>query len=173
MAVTVTGSISVAASAEDVRSAVTGAAKETGRRSISIAAAWSIASGVAAGLADKIWADTRTVLTTATDTLDLAALMTDAFGAVTTFVKLRAIVIAAAAGNTTTLTIRRPAGATGVPLFAAISDALAPLSAGGFFAWCDPNAGVTITAGTADLIEVVNSAGGTALYDVAIVGTSA
>lgn len=173
MAVSVTGSIGISGSVEDVRTAIAGAEKETGRRSLAVSAAWSIAAGTAAGLADKAWSGTRTVLTGATDVIDLNALLTDAFGAVTTFVKLRAILIAAALTNTTTLQIARPAAATGVPLFAATSDALAALSAGGFFCWCDPNAGVTVTASTGDILNVINSGGGTAMYDVLIAGTSA
>jgi hypothetical protein len=173
MAVTVTGNVAVSLNASDQRTAVTGAANETGTRSAAVAASWAIATGVAAGLADKIWSDTRTVGSAATDVIDLATILTNAFGSVETFAKLRAIVIAAASTNTTALTITRPAAATGVPLFAAISDALAPLNAGGFFVWCDPAVGVVVTAATGDLLHVVNSGGGSATYSIAVVGTSA
>jgi hypothetical protein len=172
MAVSVSGSISVSVSLSDVRSAVTGALKETGNRAVSIAAAWGISTGTTAGLADKIWGDTRTVLTTATDTVDLATVLTNAFGTVETFIRVKAVVVVAGLANTTTLTVARPA-ANGALLFAAVSDALAPISGGGFVAWCDPGTGFVVTAGTVDLISVINSAGGTATYDIAVVGTSA
>ena len=173
MAVTVAGSVSVSLNASDQRTSVTGAANETGTRTASVNGAWQIASGLTAGLADKIWSDTRTVGASATDSIDFAAVLVNAFGSIETFVKVRAVVIVAAPTNTTTLTIQRPAAATGLPIFAAISDALAPLSAGGFFAWCDPAAGVTVTPGTGDLLNVVNSGGGSASYSVAVIGTSA
>jgi hypothetical protein len=176
MAVRVTGSVSISINVSDVRDTVTGALKETGNRAVAIAASWSIASGTAAGQADKIWGDTRTPPgggAGGTDVVDLAAVLTNAYGTVETFVKVKAIVIVASATNTTTLQIARPAAATGAPLFAAISDALAPLSAGGGFAWFDPAAGFTVTPATGDIINVVNSAGASATYDIAVVGTSA
>jgi len=172
MAVTVTGWIKLLASINDARTVVSGAAKEAGARNASIDAGWDVANGTTAGRADKVWADTRTVTTGATDSLYLAGTLTNAFGEVVTFVKLRAIAIKAAAANTTTLQVARPAS-NGVLLFAAASDALFALSAGGFFCWADPAAGFAVTAGTGDLLSIINSAGATASYDIVLVGTSA
>lgn len=172
MAVSVTGSIRLLSSIKDERTAVTGATNEVGVRNAALDAAWLVASGTAAGLADKVWSDTRVVTTGATDSLDLAGTLTDAFGSVVTFVKIRAIIFSAASTNTTTLTISRVATA-GVPLFAADGDAIAPLSAGGFFCWADPAAGLTVTATTDDILSIVNSAGASATYSITVVGTSA
>ena len=173
MAVSVTGNLHLVAALDDVRSAVTGSSRESGRRSMAFDVAWQIASGTAASQADRIWADTRTVADGATDALDLSGTLTDAFGATVSFATLKAIVIAAASANTTTLTLARPAGATGVTLFAATSDALAPISAGGLVCWVNPAAGLTVTNSTADIINVVNSASAAANYDVILIGTSA
>jgi hypothetical protein len=173
MAVTVSGSVSVAFNAIDQRTSVTGAANETGTRTAAVSGTWAIATGLTAGLADKIWSDVRTVGTGATDSIDFAAVLINAFGTIETFVKVKAVVIVAASTNTTTLQIARPAAATGLPIFAATSDALAPLSAGGFFAWCDPAAGVTAVAGTADILTVINASGASATYSIAVAGTSA
>lgn len=171
MAVNVNGNIHLTASIADVRTAVAGSALETGRRDAAVDTAWQILTGTAAGLADKVWSDTRIVTTGATDSLDLAGTLTNGFGEVVTFAKLRAILIVAAAANTTTLQIARPA-ANGILLFAAVSDALATLSAGGFFCWADPAAGFAVTAATADLLSIINSAGASATYTVILVGTS-
>lgn len=173
MPVTVSGSVGVSCSVTDQRTSVSGALNETGSRTAAVSAAWAIATGTAAGLADKCWSDIRSPAGSATEIIDCSGLVTNAFGSVESFVKVRAVVIVAASTNTTTLQIARPAGATGLPLFAAVSDALAPLSAGGFFGWADPAAGVTVTAGTGDLIHVINSAGATASFTIAIIGTSA
>lgn len=170
MAVNVNGNIRLTASITDARSAVAGATNELGSRIIPFDAGWLIGPGTAAGLADKVWSSTDTVLTTATNTIDLAGVLTDAFGAVITFAKVRAFLVFAASANTTTIQVARPA-ANGSPFFAAASDALAPISAGGFACWCDPQAGFAVAGGT-DLVSIINSAGATATYTVVVVGTS-
>jgi len=135
---------------------------------------WSWSSGVAINQADKIFADQRTLTTGATEDLDLAGVLAPLFGAtLLTFVKLKAFVLFNLITNTTNITVSRPAGSTGVPIFAAVSDALAAIKPGGCFAWWDPSlAGVAVTAGTGDLITITNSAGASCVYDVIIVGTS-
>lgn len=178
MAVLVSGNIIVGVDVTDARSAVAGAAKSVGSRRIFGTFAWQIASGIAAGQGDKVWADSRVVTTGATDTFDLATggTLVDEFGAAVVFAKLRAVVLfangIAGVANTTTLQLARPA-ANGVPLYAAVSDALAAISAGGLIVWADPAVGVVPVAATADLITVVNSAGASAGYDIFFVGTSA
>ena len=49
---------------------------------------------------------------------------------------------------------------------------VAIVTGGGLFFWYDPN-GAAVTAGTADLLTMINLSGGTALtYKILIVGTS-
>ncbi|MFA5895902.1 MAG: hypothetical protein WC985_03245 [Thermoplasmata archaeon] len=69
------------------------------------------------------------------------------------------------------LSIFRPAAATGVPLFLAISDGLV-LPAGGLFLWsCGAtDTGVTVTAATGDLISVLETAALPVTYLVMIAG---
>lgn len=131
-----------------------------------------LATGVSSGQADKIFHDQRTLAASATEDLDLAGGLTDAFGAALTFVKLKAIIIKAAATNVNNVNFSRPA-ANGVPLFAAASD-LIPVLPDGLFAWSAPGAGITVTGGTGDLLTFTNSGAGTSVtYDVIIIGTSA
>jgi hypothetical protein len=173
MAVTLSGNLNLLWSILDQRTAVTGAANESGSRSISLGSTITIVSGTAAGQVDKVWSDTRVVTTGATDSIDLAGTLTDSFSAVTTFVKVRAILAVAAGANTTTLSAARPA-ANGSIVFAAASDQIAGVSFGGIiFAWADLQAGVAVAAGTTDLFSVINSAGASATYSIAVLGTSA
>ena len=173
MAVSVSGNIQLLAQIIDARTSVVGAANEQGSRIISISNGLGIVTGTAAGQMDKVWSDTRTVLTTATDSIDLAGTLTDSFGAVVTFLKLRAILAVAALTNTTTLQCARPA-ANGCTLFGAASGSLAPVSFGGVLIyWADPQAGQPVAAGTTDLINIINGAGASAVYTIAILGTSA
>lgn len=139
----------------------------------SLVHAASLVSGTGAGAADRVFTDERTLVASATEDLDLAAVLVDAFGAAITFAKIKALIIAAAAGNTNNINVSRPAGATGVPLFLAISDGFV-LPPGFCNAWFGEGAGVVVTPGTGDLITITNAAGGTPVtYKVIIIGTSA
>ena len=131
---------------------------------------WSTGTGT--DQADKMFSDTRTLGASATEDLDLAASLADGLGGTITFVKLKALIVKAASANTNNVVVSRPA-ANGVPLFAAVSDAI-PVLPGGVFAWVSPGAGITVTPATGDLVTITNSAGTTSVnYDVIIIGTSA
>lgn len=132
-----------------------------------------LATGTGNNQADKVFAATRTVTASSTDALDLAGILTDPFGVTLTIVKLKALLVRAAAGNTNNVRVNRPA-TNGVPLFLAASDGIDVLP-GGLFLWVAPNAtGVTVTPATGDLINCDNSGSGTSVtYDVVIIGTSA
>lgn len=133
----------------------------------------SWASGTGANQADRIWHDRRTIAASGNEDLDLAGSLTDAFGATITFARIKAVVVAAASGNTNNVNVSRP-GSNGVPLFLAASDGI-PVRPGGLFLWVAPDAtGVAVTAGTGDLLNVANSGAGTGVtYDIAVIGASA
>ena len=133
----------------------------------------SLASGTGANQADRIFSDTRTLTASATEDLDLAGSLTDAFGATITFARIKAIMVSAAAANTNNVNVAR-AAANGVPLFLAAGDAV-PVLPGGILLWAAPNAAaIAVTAGTGDLITVTNSGAGTSVtYDIVIIGASA
>jgi hypothetical protein len=144
----------------------------TAEMPFNVSVAISLASGTGANQADKVWTDTRTLTTGATDSLDLAGTLTDVYGATITLARVKAILIKAASGNTTDLQLARPA-ANGLVLFAAASDAIT-IKPGGFIAWGAPDAtAIPVTAGTGDLISVVNAAGASATYDIVVIGASA
>ena len=134
---------------------------------------FKLASGVGLGQADKLWHDQRTINASATDPIDLAGALVDALGDVVVFARIKAIIVAAAAANVNNVNVVRD-GANGVPLFLAAGDGIG-VQPGGLFVWVAPTAaGVIVTAGTGDLLNMVNSGGGSSVtYDVIIIGASA
>jgi len=132
----------------------------------------SLANGTGAGQADRVFTDERTLAASATEDLDLAGVLVDAFGQAITFVKIKAVIIKAAAGNVNDVQVTRPAS-NGVPLFLAAGDGIA-IKPGGAFAWYCSGTGVTVTGATGDLLTITNSGAGTGVtYDIVIIGTSA
>lgn len=132
-----------------------------------------LTNGTGVGQGDRMWSDQRTVTASATDSVDLSGTLTDAFGATLTFAKIKAVYVEALSTNTNNVVVTRPAS-NGVPLFAAAGDALALRPSESFFWGGSAGAGVTVTAGTGDLIDFVNSAGGSSVvYNVVVIGTSA
>lgn len=133
-----------------------------------------LASGTGASQADMIFHDQRTLAASATEDLDLAAVLVDPLtGAAQTYARIKLLFISAASGNTNDVQVTRPA-ANGVPIFLAASDGVA-IKPNGCLVIHAPNAaGYAVTAGTGDLITVTNSAGSTSVtYDVIIIGASA
>src|SRR3569833_406938 len=96
----------------------------------------SMPTGVATGKADQIFTDTRTVTASGTDALDLAGSLTGPLGGTLTFVKLKGLLVRAAAANSNNVRVNRPAS-NGVPLFLAASDG-GDVLPGGIFLWVAP-----------------------------------
>jgi hypothetical protein len=132
-----------------------------------------LAQGTGAGQADMIWSDRFTIAASATQAVDLAGSLAGPFGGTLTFARIKMVVVMAAAGNTNNVNVVSDT-TNGPLLFLAKGDGI-PVKPGGLFTWFDPSAGgAVITPGTADLINLVNSAAGTPVtVDVVIVGASA
>lgn len=141
--------------------------------SINYAKTISLASGTGSGQGDMMWHDQRTIAASGTDSLDLAGVLTNAFGVTQTFARIKGVLVAAASGNTNNVNVTRDA-TNGVPLFLAASDGI-PVRPGGLFVWMATDAtAVPVTAGTGDLLVIANSGAGTSVtYDVIILGASA
>jgi hypothetical protein len=140
---------------------------------VSYSVRYDLTSGTGAGQADMMWHDRRTLTASATEDLDLAGVLVNAFGDTQTFARVKAVIVAAASGNTNNVNVTRPAS-NGVPLFLAAGDGI-PVRPGGMFWWVATDAtAVAVTAGTGDLLTFTNSAGSTSVtYDVIIIGASA
>ncbi|MFI9558873.1 hypothetical protein [Nonomuraea endophytica] len=140
---------------------------------VKLAQQMNFAQGAGAGQADMIWHNTSTIAASGTDSLDLAGTaLQNPWGANLTFARIKLLLVRAAAGNTNNVNVTRPAS-NGVPWALAAGDGF-PVVPGGVFFWYAPTAaGVVVTATTGDLIDIVNSAGGTSVtYDIVIVGAA-
>lgn len=139
---------------------------------VRLARQMNFAQGAGAGQADMIWSDQRTIAASGTDALDLAGVLAGPFGGTLTFARIKMLLVVAALGNTNNVNVVMPAS-NGVPLFLAAADGIA-VKPGGMLLWHDPSAaGVAVTAGTGDLLNIVNSGGGTGVtYDIHLVGAS-
>jgi hypothetical protein len=134
---------------------------------------WKLAtSGTGASQADLMFSDQRTLVQSANEDLDLAGALTSPLGTTFLAVKCKAIAIFAAAANPGNLTVGR--GATnGFPWISAVSAGVV-IPPGGGNCWYAPAAGITVVAGTADLLNIAAAATtGSYVYDVHLLGTSA
>ncbi len=119
--------------------------------------------GTGAGQANVIYRATRTLNASATEDLDLSGTaLTDGLGASVALTKVKAILVHAAAANTT------------FSLFVAANDAI-PVKPGGTLVLTAPALpGMTVVpvlAGATDLLTVTNSAGSTPVsYDIVVIG---
>ena len=133
----------------------------------------ALATGTGASQADLLFSDQRTLSASGTEDLDLAGSLTDPLGATLTFVKIKAIIIKAASGNTNDVEVK-PATSNGFTgPFNDASDTLV-IPAGGMIALTAPVSGWAVTAGTGDLLTITNGSSGTSVtYDIILIGTSA
>ena len=141
-------------------------------QSFSHAAADALTAGTGSGQADVIWADERTLAADATEDLDLAGSLADAFGDTVTFVDVKAILIENTSTTASVISIS-PAAANGFTgPFADASDQL-NIPAGGAVLLSHPGAGWTVTAGTGDKITMTEESTLEGKYKITIVGATA
>ena len=115
-----------------------------------------------------LFQDTRTLAASAGEDLDLAGVLADALGATIAAAEITAVYIEAHAANTNDVVLTRPAS-NGVPLFLLASGGV-NVGPGDFFLLTNRK-GITVTAGTGDLLHVANGGAGTSVtYDVIVLG---
>jgi len=144
-----------------------------------------LASGTAVGQADLVFHDQRTLVASASEDLDLAGVLADAFGATLTVVRVKGLIIAArgvtnSEGVTTTPNVNNVVvgAAAGAPWTTLLNSTgtvtLRPGAVFAAFAGDTDATGYAVTATTADLLKVANSAGGSSVtYDIVVIGASA
>lgn len=147
----------------------------SGRATQSLSRSVSLASGTGAGQADRLFSDRRTLAASATEDLDLAGVLLDAFGSTITFARVKGLVIAAAAGNSNNVVVGNASSNAWATLLGATHTLT--LRPGAFVAVGTGAAdatGYAVTASTGDLLKVANSgAGSSVTYDIHIIGCSA
>lgn len=142
-----------------------------------IAKTWSVAlaDGALAGQANRIWQDTRTIVASGTDDLDLAGSLLDALGGAFSLARVKGLVVVAKADNVNNVVVGGAATNAWASMFGAATHTQV-LRPGEFFARAcgpaDPN-GHLVTAGTGDILRIANSGGGTPVtYDIAVFGAA-
>lgn len=131
----------------------------------------TLENGTATGQASKIFSDQRTLAASATESLDLAASLVDALGSTLTFATIKAIYIKASADNTNDVIVGGAASNAFYGPFDA-ADNTVQVKPGGAMLLVAPKTGWAVTASTADILKIANSAGTTGVtYDVVLVGT--
>lgn len=136
-----------------------------------IALTW--ANGTGADQANRLFHDTRTLSTGANEDLDLVGSLTDGLGQTFSPARFKLLLIYNKPANTTNLTIK-PGAANGIASpFGAAAHAVT-IPPGGIFLVAAPAAAAfALTAGTGDLLNIANSAGASADYDIVVIGASA
>lgn len=141
---------------------------------LSFARALGLANGTGANQADRIFHDTRTLTASANEDLDLAGVLTDAFGATITFARIKALIVAADAANTNNVIVGGAATNQFVNWVGAATHTVTVRPGGVLLLAGGDATGYAVTAGTGDLLRVANSAGGTSVtYSIVLVGASA
>jgi hypothetical protein len=141
---------------------------------LSYAQSVGMSSGVGASQADRIFTDHRTIAASGTDDLDVnAGGLLDPLGVVFTVVRLKLIVVKAAAANTNNVVM----GVGTNPITTILGGTTPTLNIrpGGLLVLAAPDAvAYGVTAATADILRFANSGAGTSVdYDVVLVGASA
>ena len=132
----------------------------------------SLTNGTGANQGNMLWHDQRTLGASATEDLDLAGVLADAFGVTQAFARVNTVVVVAAAGNTNNVNFSRTV-TNGAPIFLNSGDGI-PIPPGGWAAICFGASAVAaaITAATADKITIANAAGGSSVtYDIFVFGS--
>jgi hypothetical protein len=133
----------------------------------------NLTNGTAANQADLLWVDERTLAASATEDLDLAGVLADAFGSTLAAAEVVAIFVKADAANTNNVVLGDATAP--IPLFGGTNPTFS-VKPGGFFFVAAPNAAglLTVGAGATDDLKVTNSAGTTGVtYEIAILARSA
>jgi hypothetical protein len=149
-----------------------------GQREANIAKeyALTLADGVLAGQADRVWATTVAALAASSSTdHDLAGALVDPLLGTASFARVKGIIVAAYAANTNTVVVGAAATNPWVGLLGATHTVT--LRPGAVFAaMVGPAdlAGYAVVAGTGDLLRVANGGAGSSVgYDIAVIGCSA
>lgn len=168
MSPTLTATVTLSVTGKQVQARDLGSEVNPFAKAVSLA----FANGTGAGQADRVFADTRTLIASATEDLDLAGVLVDGDGATITFAKIKGVLLFADEANVNDVVVTRPA-TLGVPLMTAVSSGRA-VRPGGFDGWACPGPGIAVTPATGDLLTITNGAGGTPVtYTIVIIGTSA
>lgn len=129
-----------------------------------------LTNGTGANQASLVWSDQRTILASANDDIDLAGVLTDAFGATITFARIKTIVIKAADTNVNNVVVGG-ASSTFTTWVTGTNPAVL-VRPGGLLVLSAPDAtAYVVTATSADTFRITNGGAGTSVvYDIILIG---
>jgi hypothetical protein len=135
----------------------------------------TLADGAADDQADKVWHDSRTLASAASDDLDLTALVNTIFGSTVTisFAKIKAILIvntATTAGDD--LTVGGAIAQEWTAWVGAAGDKVR-VPADSCLLISNKKTGWTVTNGASDTLRITNAGANPITYKIAVLGTSA
>jgi hypothetical protein len=134
-----------------------------------------LVDGTGAGQANQVYRARRTLAASAFEDLDLSgASLQNPFGTNIAFARIKAVGIAALAANVNNVVVGGAPSNAWVGPFGAATHTKA-VRPGGFELWaCNDATGWPVTATTADLLRIANSAGGSSVtYDILLIGATA
>jgi hypothetical protein len=132
---------------------------------------FTLANGTGAEQGDRIYTTTAQITTAGTLSLDVnGGGLLDPFGGTFNLARLKLVYIASSKTNTTALTLLGDANSVPILNTAATTASLLPGDV--FLVSRRGSAGIAVTAGTGDIIKIVNAAGATANVDIILVGSS-
>lgn len=132
----------------------------------------SFTDGVGANNADLLFADERTLSASSSEDLDLAGVLSDAFGATITMAEVVGLIVYAAPGNTNNVVVGDATAP--VPLFGGTNPTVS-VKPGGIFVLFAPDAAgqFTVGAGSTDDLKITNSSSGSSVtYTIVVLGRS-
>lgn len=130
----------------------------------------SFADGAGNDQVNKWFSDSRNLLASATENLDLSGVLSDAFGVIVAFTAVKILAVFAKEANVNDVILGGAAATTWVGPFGAATHTIA-VRPGGVQFFCAPNTGWPVGAGATDLLKVLNGGGTTAVdYDIVIGG---
>jgi hypothetical protein len=130
-----------------------------------------LGSGTGYGKADIAFFDTRTLAASTSENLDLAGVLTDAFGQTIAAAKVKAIEIENPEASLSTLTVGAAASNTFLGPFTSATHSV-DLKPGDKAVFVS-RTGWTVAAGTGDILKVANGAGGSVNYNIKLIAASA
>lgn len=140
----------------------------TPKQRVLVQEALALASGTdAVNKADVFFSDTRQLAASASEDLDLAGVLADAFGATITAAEIVLVYVKAKAANTNSVIVGAASAPFAGPLGATGTYTIKP----GEYYLAVSQSGWAVGAGSTDDLKIANSAGGTAVdYDIVVIG---
>ncbi|MBF0410927.1 MAG: hypothetical protein HQM10_26515 [Candidatus Riflebacteria bacterium] len=119
-------------------------------------------------VADLVYHASRTLTTAASENLDFAGTLTDSFGNTLTFARIKSITVE---NTSASMTLTIGSDTTEIPIFNPSGGGIT-VPPSGVMTIVAPLSGWAVTADTADLLTIANSAGSSTIYKVWVVGSS-